>query len=50
MKMRGMNMNEQQQYELIKNIETKQALEHQLEQISQLVNELEKYLKERGII
>tara|TARA_R100001230_G_C5580167_1_gene99345 strand:+ start:48 stop:179 length:132 start_codon:yes stop_codon:yes gene_type:complete len=43
-------MNEQQQYELIKGIETKQAIEHQLEQISQLVNKLEKYLEERGIL
>lgn len=50
MKMRGMNMNEQEQYELIKSIENKQAIEHQLEQISQLVNKLEKHLEERGII
>ena len=53
-------MNEQEQYEaikfinrqerLIKSIENKQAIEHQLEQISQLVNKLEKHLEERGII
>ena len=53
-------MNEQEQYEaikfinrqerLIKSIENKQAIEHQLEQISQLVNKLEKHLEERRII
>ena len=61
MKMRGMNMNEHDRIQLekfqeneilqaIKSIENKQAIEHQLEQISQLVNKLEKHLEERGII
>jgi flagellar biosynthesis chaperone FliJ len=43
-------MNEQEQYKLIKSIENKQSIEHELEKISQLVNELEENLKERGII
>ena len=34
----------------IKSIENAQAIEHELEQISQLVNKLEETLKERGII
>ena len=37
-------------YKLIKSIENKQAIEHQIEQISQLVDKLEKHLEERGII
>jgi hypothetical protein len=49
MKMKGMNMSKEE-YELIKSIENKQAIEHQLEQLSQLVDKLEKHLKERGII
>ena len=52
-------MSEQAQYdkhntnqinELIRRLENKQAIEHELEKISQLVNEIEKNLKERGII
>ena len=50
MKMKGTNMNKSDYYKLIKSIENKQAIEHQLEQISQLVNKLEKHLEERGII
>jgi len=42
--------NTKQMNELIRRIENKQAIEHQLEQISQLVNKLEKHLEERGII
>jgi hypothetical protein len=49
MKMKGMNMSKEE-YKLIKSIENKQAIEHQLEQLSQLVDKLEKHLKERGII
>jgi len=43
-------MNKQEQYELIKSIENKQAIHDQIEQISQLVDKLEKHLEERGII
>ncbi len=50
MKMKGTNMNKQELYKLIKSIENKQEIEHNLEKISQLVNKLEKTLEERGII
>jgi len=43
-------MNKQELYKLIKSIENKQEIEHNLEKISQLVNKLEKTLEERGII
>jgi len=52
-------MSEQVQYDkhntrqmnaLIRKLENAQAIEHELEQISQLVNKLEETLKERGII
>ncbi len=43
-------MNNKDTYKLIKRLEDKQAIEHELEQISQLVNKLEKTLAERGII
>ena len=43
-------MNKQELYKLIKSIENKQEIAHNLEKISQLVNKLEKTLEERGII
>tara|TARA_B100001123_G_C14604869_1_gene747390 strand:- start:176 stop:340 length:165 start_codon:yes stop_codon:yes gene_type:complete len=49
-KRKGYQMNKEDTYKLIKSIENKQAIEHQLEQISQLVDKLEKHLEERGII
>ncbi len=50
MKMKGTNMNKSDYYKLIKSLENKQEIHHQIEQISQLVNKLEKHLEERGII
>jgi len=41
---------ENEMLQAIKSIENKQAIHHQIEQISQLVDKLEKYLEERGII
>ena len=43
-------LNYEDTYKLIKSIENKQAIEHQLEKISQLVDKLEKHLEERGTI
>jgi len=43
-------MSKEDIHKLIKSIENKQSIEHELEQISQLVNKLEETLKERGII
>jgi len=43
-------MSKEDTHKLIKSIENKQSIEHELEKISQLVNELEENLKERGII
>ena len=53
MKMKGTTMSKENVsdvYKLIKSIENKQAIHDQIEQISQLVNKLEKHLEERGII